>query len=111
MKNYILLCFVVFFASCKTGKLSTNDTLSQSEVIIIGEIRIVNGDKEVTKNAKIYFDENIKGVLSYKLTEDGLIMMKLPQGNHFIKYIYTPYGSVNFPMHSGNFSAPQAGRP
>ncbi len=110
MKNYILLCFIVLFASCKTAKLTTNDTVSQSEVIIIGEIRIVNGDKDVTKNAKIYFDENIKGILSYKLTEDGIIMMKIPQGHHFIKYIYTPYGSVNLPIGYANFSVPETGK-
>lgn len=111
MKNYILLCFVVvFFASCKTGKLSTQDTLSQSETVIIGEIKIMNDGKDVTKNAKIYFDENIKGTLSYKLLEDGLIIMKLPQGNHFIKYIYTPYGSVNLPIGYANLSVPDAGK-
>ncbi|WP_306568049.1 hypothetical protein [Flavobacterium lindanitolerans] len=111
MKNYILLSFViVFFVSCKTGKLSTQDTLSQSETVIIGEIRIMNGDKEVTKNSKIYFDEITKGVLFYKLAADGLVMMKLPKGNHFIKYIYTPYGSVNLPIGYANFSVPETGK-
>lgn len=110
MKNYLLLGLMLVLASCSSGRLSTKDTLSESETVIIGEIRIVNDGKDMTKNAKIYFDENAKGIFSYKLLDDGIVMMKLPRGNHFIKYIYTPYGSVNLPIGYANFSAPESDR-
>lgn len=111
MKKYLLLlCLTAVLASCSTGRLSKSEALSDSETIVIGEIKILNGDKDVTKNAKIYFDENVKGVLSYKLSEDGLLMMKLPKGNHFVKYIYTPYGSINLPIGYANLTLPEAGK-
>lgn len=111
MKKYILLlCFTALLASCGTGRLSKSDALSESETIILGEIKILNEGKDVTKNAKIYFDENEKGVLSYKLSEHGLLVMKLPKGNHFVKYIYTPYGSINLPIGYANIAVPEAGK-
>lgn len=111
MKNYIfLLCITALLSSCSTRKLTKSDVLSDSETIIIGEIKILNDSKDVTKNAKIYFDENEKGLLFYKLAEDGRFFMKLPTGNHFIKYIYTPYGSVNLPIGYANIAVPEVGK-
>lgn len=109
-KYFFLLCLSAVLASCSTGKLSKSDTLSESETIILGEIKILNAGKDVTKNSKIYFDENVKGILSYTLAEDGLLIMKLPKGNHFIKYIYTPYGSINLPIGYANIAVPDAGK-
>ena len=55
MKKYIfLLCFTALLASCGTGRLTKSDALSESETIILGEIKILNEGKDVTKNAKIY---------------------------------------------------------
>lgn len=111
MKKYFFLLYLsAVLASCSSGKLSKSDTLLESETIILGEIKIVNEGKDVTKNAKIYFDENVKGVLSYRLDEEGLLLMKLPKGNHFIKYIYTPYGSINLPVGYANIAVPDAGK-
>lgn len=83
--------------ACSSGKLTTKDTVSENETIIIGKFTIQNNGKDITKNAKIYFDENSKGVLSYRLDESGLFIMKIPKGNHFLKLIYTSYGSANLP--------------
>lgn len=104
----ILFC-LAFFAivvSCKSHKFDGKTAVSESETVIVGRFKILNKEKDITKNSKIYFDENKKGVLSYKLDETGFMMMKLPKGNHFIKLIYTPYGSANLPLGYANISVP-----
>lgn len=101
--------FAIAFAlvSCNSSKFDKNTVVSESETVIIGQFKILNKEKDITKNAKIYFDENKKGVLSYKLNQDGLMIMKVPKGNHFIKLIYTPFGSVNLPIGYANISVPE----
>lgn len=109
MKKYILLlASISVLVSCSSGKLSKTDAVSESETVIIGEFRILNNGKDITKNSRVYFDENEKGVLSYKLDESGQIIMKLPKGNHFVKYIYTPYGSINLPVGYANIVVPES---
>ena len=105
----------VFFAllmlvSCSSGKLNKNQIVSESETVIIGKFTILNNGKEVTKNSRIYFDENSKGVLTYRLDETGIVIMKLPKGNHFLKLIYTPYGSSYLPDGYANISVPESGK-
>ncbi len=110
MKKYIVLLSVLFvLASCKSGKLTKADPISESETVIIGEFKILNSGKDITKNSKIYFDENQKGILSYKLGEGGLLIMKVPKGSHFIKLVYTPFGSVNLPVGYANIAVPENG--
>ena len=90
-KIIILLLYIVVFVSCKSSRLSVTDTISEAETVILGNIKITKEGKDVTKNARIYFDENQKGILTYKMKEDGRIVMKLPKGNHFIKLICYHY--------------------
>jgi hypothetical protein len=104
--KFYLLAFVIAFASCKSTKFDKNTPVSEQETVIIGQIKILNKEKDITKNSKIYFDENKSGVLSYKLKEDGFILMKVPKGSHFIKLIYTPYGSANLPVGYANIAVP-----
>lgn len=100
----LLLLVILLTASCSSSKFSKKDTVSDTETIIIGKITILNNDKNITKGSKIYFDENKKGVLTYRLDQSGLLIMKLLKGNHFLKLIYTPYGSANLPDGYANLS-------
>lgn len=100
------LAFVLTFASCKSTRFDKDTPVSESETIIIGQFKILNKQKDITKNSKIYLDENKKGVLSYKLDESGFILMKVPKGSHFIKLIYTQYGSANLPIGYANIAVP-----
>ncbi len=102
-----IFLFLLFLASCKSSKFDSKSSLENSETIIIGQIKILNKEKDITKNSKIYFDENIKGMISYRLKEDGLLIMKLPKGNHFLKHIYTPYGSANLPDGYAQIAVPE----
>jgi hypothetical protein len=104
--KFSILLLLVFFASCKSSKFDGKTQVSDSETVIIGQFKILNKDKDITKNSKIYFDENKKGVLSYKLNQDGLMIMKVPKGSHFIKLVYTPYGSANLPIGYANIAVP-----
>ena len=110
MKKIFSLIIVLVLTSCSSGKLSKNDSISDQEVILLGQFKITENGRDVTKNARIYFDENVKGVLDYKLDETGLLVMKVPKGNHFIKLIYTPYGSVNFPDGYAFLTAAESGK-
>jgi|GEM_PF-6135666 len=110
MKKYILLFFSIFIVSCSSGKLSKSEVVSDSETIIIARFTILNNGKDVTKNSRLYFDENIKGILTYRLTDDHLLIMKLPKGNHFLKHIYTPYGSANLPDGYAQIAVPESGK-
>lgn len=111
MKKYILLLMLsVFMTSCNSGKLSKSEAISETETIIIARITILNSGKDITKNARLYFDENIKGVLTYRLGEDHLLIMKVPKGNHFLKHIYTAYGSANFPDGYAQIAVPESGK-
>lgn len=109
-KGVKLLLFTIFLISCNSGKLSKSETVAETETIIIARITILNSGKDITKNAKVYFDENIKGIFSYRLKEDGLMIMKMPKGNHFLKHIYTAYGSANLPDGYAQISVPETGK-
>jgi len=108
MKKQIALLFLALaFISCQSGKLSKTETVSEAETVIVGKIKITNAGKDITKNSRIYFDENEKGILTYRLQGDGLIIMKLPKGNHYVKLIYTPYGSANLPDGYAQLAIPE----
>lgn len=109
-KKVALLLMAIAFISCQSGRLSKTETVSDAETIIIGTFKITKDGKNATKNSKIYFDENQKGVLTYRLAEDGQIIMKLPKGNHFLKLLYTPYGSANLPDGYANITVPENGK-
>ena len=109
-KIIILLLYIMVFVSCKSSRLSVTDTISEAETVIVGNIKIIKEGKDVTKNARIYFDENQKGILTYKMKEDGRIVMKLPKGNHFIKLIYTEYGSANLPDGYALLTVPESNK-
>lgn len=111
MKKIGLLLLVLFLiSSCASSKLSKTDVISDAETVIIGKFTILNNGKDVTKNSRIYFDENTKGILTYRLDETGLMIMKLPKGNHYIKLVYTPYGSANLPDGYTSISVPESGK-
>jgi len=110
MKNLFFLFVLLALASCGSGKLAKNEAVSDQEAILLGQFKIVDNGRDVTKNSRIYFDENVKGVLDYKLDETGLLVMKVPKGNHFIKLIYTPYGSVNLPDGYALLTAAEGGK-
>lgn len=105
--KFYLFALILAFASCKSTKFDKNTVVSESETVIAGQFKILNKEKDITKNSKIYFDENKSGAISYKLDESGLMVMKVPKGSHFIKLIYTPYGSVNLPIGYANISVPE----
>lgn len=96
MKNLVYI-LAVLMISCSSSKIDKNTAIMSSEAVVLASIKIMNNGKDITKNSKIYFDENRKGTLTYRLPENGEMMTKLPIGNHYIKMIYTPYGSVNLP--------------
>lgn len=104
----LLVLFVI--SSCGSNRLSKTEIISEAETVIIAKFSILNNGKDVTKNSKIYFDENSKGVLAYRLDESGLMVMKLLKGNHFLKLIYTPYGSANLPDGYASLSVPESGK-
>lgn len=93
----VALLVFVLLASCSSERLTKKQIVSEQETVIIAQFSILNSSKDVTKNSKIFFDENKKGVLTYRFDESGLLIMKLPKGNHFLKHIYTPYGATNLP--------------
>lgn len=105
--KFYLFAFIAVFASCKSSKFDKDVAVLESETVLVGQFKILNKEKNITKNSKIYFDENKNGVLSYKLDETGFLIMKIPKGNHFIKLIYTPYGSANLPMGYANIAVPE----
>lgn len=100
----LLLLFSLVVMSCNSGKIQNSTSIMSSEAVVIASVKIMNKGKDITKNSKIFFDENKKGTLSYRLSEDGVLITKLPIGNHFIKMIYTPYGSVNLPDGYASFN-------
>lgn len=109
-RRFSIFLFLLFLVSCKSSKFDSKSAVEASETIIIAKIVISNKGKDITKNAKIYFDENKKGLLSYRLKEDGLLIMKVPKGNHFLKHIYTQYGSANLPDGYALISVPESGK-
>jgi len=110
MKKIYFLFLLVALASCSSGRLSKNEAVSDQEAILVGQFKIMDNGRDVTKNSRIYFDENVKGVLDYKLDETGLLVMKVPKGNHFIKLLYTPYGSANLPDGYAMLTAAEGGK-
>lgn len=107
MKRLFVLPFLlIILISCSSKKLDKNTVISDQETVIIAQFKIMNNGKDITKNSKLFFDENIKGLFSYRLDETGKVTMKLPKGNHFLKLLYTPYGSSNLPLGYANISIP-----
>ena len=96
MKNLVYI-LAVLMISCSSSKIDKDTAIMSSEAVVLASFKIMNDGKDITKNSKIYFDENRKGTLTYRLPENGEMVTKLPIGNHYIKMIYTPYGSVNLP--------------
>jgi len=97
MKNLAILLVAVVLASCSSNKINKDTEIMSSEAVVLASIRIMNNGKDITKNSKLFFDENKNGALTYRLPENGEMITKLPIGNHYLKTIYTPYGSVNLP--------------
>lgn len=93
----ILFFLAVLLASCSSSKLMTETAIMDSESVVLSSIKIIHNGKDITKNSKIYFDENKNGSNAYRLDETGEMITKMAIGNHYIKMIYTPYGSVNLP--------------
>ena len=101
-----VLLAIILLTSCGSEKLTKKQIISEQETVIIAQFSVKNNGKDITRNSKIFFDENKKGVLTYRFDESGMLIMKLPKGNHFLKHIYTPYGATNLPDGYASVSVP-----
>lgn len=93
----IVFFLALILASCSSNKMTPDTAVAGSEAVVLSVIKIMYDGKDITKHSKIYFDENKNGSNSYRLDATGEMITKMAIGNHYIKMIYTPYGSVNLP--------------
>ena len=87
-----LLSVIIITSACSSNKQLITLDREPNEAIVVGKLKVLYNDEDVTTKSRILFNELTKGEFSYKPDSTGYIITKLPVGEAFFSNIaYTNF--------------------